>query len=68
MKILGALLLAVGVLILVYGGFSYSREKADAKVGPVEIEVSEQERVNLPVWGGVAAIVVGGVLLAVRRR
>jgi hypothetical protein len=64
MRMAGVVLLVLGILALVYGGFSYSREKGDAKIGPVEIEVTEKERVNVPVWAGIGAIVVGGLLLA----
>jgi hypothetical protein len=63
-KLAGLILLVLGILALVYGGFSYTREKADAKIGPVEIQVSEKERVNVPLWAGIAAVAVGGALLA----
>lgn len=57
-----ALILA-GVLGLAYGGFSYTDETQKAKLGPIELSVKEEKTVNIPVWAGVAAIVVGGVLL-----
>jgi len=59
----GLVLLVLGVLALVYGGFSYTREKGDAKIGPIEIEVTEKERVNVPLWAGIAAVAVGGALV-----
>jgi hypothetical protein len=64
-KMVGIALIAVGILGLVYGGFSYTRETHEAKVGPLELSVSEKETVNVPVWAGVGAIVVGGLLLLV---
>ena len=64
MRIAGLVLLVLGILALVYGGFSYTREKGDAKIGPIEIEVTEKERVNVPLWAGIAAVAVGGALLA----
>jgi hypothetical protein len=63
MKMLGIVLLVVGVLALAYGGFSYTKETNKAKVGPIEINVSEDKRVNVPVWAGLAMAVVGGGLL-----
>ena len=63
MRILGVLLLVLGVLAIAYGGFSYTKEKADAKIGPVEIELSEKKRVNIPLWAGIAAGVAGLVLV-----
>jgi len=68
-KLVAILLLAGGVLALVYGGFTYTKDSHDVKLGPVEFSVKEKERVNLPVWAGVGAIVVGaGLLLAGGRR
>ena len=67
-KIAGIALLAAGVLGLVYGGFRYTRETHEAKIGALEISVSDNERVNVPVWAGVGAIVVGGLLLIVPKQ
>lgn len=63
MRIAGLVLLIVGVLSLAYGGFSYTKEKGDADLGPVKIQITEKERVNVPLWAGLAAAVVGGVML-----
>jgi hypothetical protein len=68
MKLAGLVLLVLGVLALVYGGFSYRKEKGDARIGPIEIEVTEKERVNVPLWAGIAAVAVGGALVARRPR
>jgi len=57
-----------GVLGLAYGSFSYTKENHEAKIGPVEINVKEKEVVNIPVWAGIGAIVIGGVLLVGVRR
>jgi hypothetical protein len=62
-KVVAVLLMVAGVLMLAYGGFSYTKENTAVKVGPVELSVKEQKTVNFPVWAGVGAIVVGGLLL-----
>lgn len=62
-KIVGIVLLVCGTLSLAYGGFSYTRSASEVDLGPVSFEVQERERVNLPVWLGVALIVVGGGLV-----
>lgn len=64
-KIAAIMLIVAGVLGLVYGGFSYTKDTHDAKVGPLELSIKDRERVNIPVWAGVVAIVVGGGLLLV---
>jgi hypothetical protein len=56
-------LIVAGVLGLLYGGFSYTKDTTKAKLGPIELTVKETETVNVPVWAGVAAIVAGGALL-----
>ena len=61
--LLGVVLMVGGILALVYGGFSYPKETHDAKLGPLEFEVTERERVHVPQWVGIAAIAVGGGLL-----
>jgi uncharacterized membrane protein YidH (DUF202 family) len=68
-KIIALVLIIAGVLGLAYGSFSYTKETHDAKVGPIELSVKDKETVNIPVWAGVGAIVVGaGLLLAGGRR
>jgi len=67
-KILGIMLIAAGILGLAYGGFSYTRETHEAKIGPLELSVDEKDTVRVPVWLGVGAIVVGGLLLVVPRK
>jgi hypothetical protein len=62
-KIVGIVLIAAGTLGLVYGGFSYTKETHEATIGPLELSVKDKETVNVPVWAGVGAIVVGGLLL-----
>lgn len=63
LKLLGAALIVAGVLALVYGGFSYTKNTHDVKLGPIEFSVKEKESVNVPVWAGVAAIASGAALL-----
>lgn len=60
----GALLLIVaGTLGLMYGSFSYTKETHEAKLGPLELSIKDRQTINIPVWAGVGAIVIGGVLL-----
>jgi len=63
MRMIAIVMLAAGILALVYGGFSYTKQTHDAKLGPLEFSVSENRRVNVPIWAGVALAVVGGGLL-----
>ena len=62
-KIIAIILIVAGVLGLVFGGFSFTKDTSTAKVGPIELSVKDKENVNVPMWASIAAIVVGGGLL-----
>jgi hypothetical protein len=64
-KIAAVVLIAAGVLGLAYGSFSYTKDTHEARLGPIELSVKDKETVNIPVWAGVGAIVVGGALLVI---
>ena len=67
-KIIGILLIVAGTLGLVYGSFSYTKEKHDVKLGSLQFSVSEKESVNVPVWAGAGAIGIGVILLLFGRK
>ena len=62
-KLVGAVLLALGLLVFAYGGFSYAKETDKVSAGPVHTGVQDTDRVNLPLWAGVGVAIVGVVLL-----
>jgi hypothetical protein len=62
-KIAAIVLIVLGVLGLAYGGFSCTKQTHKGQLGPIELSVSEKQTVNVPLWAGVGAIVVGGALL-----
>lgn len=66
-RILALVLIVGGIFGLVYGKFSFTKERHDVKLGPVEFAVKEKETVSVPTWAGVAAIGVGVVLLLGRK-
>jgi uncharacterized membrane protein len=63
-KILAIVLIVAGVLGLVYGSFTYTKETHETKIGPLELSVTDKETVNIPSWAGVGSILIGGLLLA----
>jgi hypothetical protein len=62
-KIAAIVLILAGALGLVYGSFSYTKETHETKIGPIELSIKDKQTVNVPVWAGVGAIVLGGVVL-----
>ena len=68
LKIVAIILIVAGSLGLVYGGFTYTKDTHEAKLGPIELSVKDRETINIPVWAGVGAIAAGVILLFVRTR
>jgi multidrug transporter EmrE-like cation transporter len=62
-RIAAVVLIVAGVLGLVYGSFSFTKETHEASLGPLELTVKDKETVNVPVWAGVGAIAIGCILL-----
>ncbi|MBT9491349.1 MAG: hypothetical protein IV107_03170 [Paucibacter sp.] len=62
-KMAALALIVAGLLALVYGGFSYTERSQPIKLGPIALTVDETHSVNVPVWAGLGAILLGGVLL-----
>ncbi|MEO6146463.1 MAG: hypothetical protein ACYCY1_00130 [Sulfuriferula sp.] len=66
-KMLAIVLIIAGGLGLAYGGFTYTKETHQAKVGPIELSVKDTQTVNIPIWAGIGAIVAGVFLLTLRK-
>lgn len=66
-KLLALVLIVAGALGLGYGSFSYTKQTHETKIGPIDISVKDNETVNVPVWAGIGAIVIGGLLLTIGR-
>ena len=67
-QIIAIVLIVAGILGLAYGGFSYDKQTTGAKLGPIELKVTEKKTVNVPMWAGIGAIVAGGLLLVLGGR
>ncbi|MDT8403444.1 hypothetical protein [Sulfuriflexus sp.] len=62
-QIVALVLIVAGVLGLAYGGFTFTKDTHDAKLGPLELTIKDKQTVNVPIWAGVGAIAIGGVFL-----
>ena len=68
-KLAALVLIVAGALALTYRTFTYTKETHTAKIGALELSVKDRETVDIPLWAGVGAVVVGaGLLLTSRRR
>jgi hypothetical protein len=68
LKILAIVLIALGVLGLIYGQFSYTKDTHSANVGNVELAVKDKKTVNIPQWAGIVAIAIGAGLFVMGSR
>jgi uncharacterized membrane protein YidH (DUF202 family) len=66
-NIAAIVLIVAGVLGLAYGGFTYTRDTQQAKIGPIEMTITDRQTVNIPVWLGAGSIIAGVVLLVMVR-
>jgi len=62
-RIAAVVLIVAGLLGLVYGSFTYTKETHKAQLGSLELSVKDKETVNVPLWASMGAIAIGGVLL-----
>ena len=64
-RVMAVVLIALGVAGLAYGGFTYTKDTHETQIGPIELTVKDQRTVNVPIWAGIGAVVIGvGLLLA----
>ncbi|TVQ41427.1 MAG: hypothetical protein EA384_00350 [Spirochaetaceae bacterium] len=67
-KVFAIILIVAGILGLAYGGFTYTSRTRRANIGPIELAIAEKNTVNVPIWAGIGAIVVGGGMLFVGKK
>ena len=62
-RITGIVLIVLGLAGFMTGGFSFTKETTQAKLGPLELTVKDKESVNVPQWLSLGAIALGAVVL-----
>jgi len=67
-RIVAIILIVAGIAGLAYGKFTYTKKSDEVTIGRFDLSVKEKRTVNIPLWAGIAAIVAGGLLLAVPKR
>lgn len=66
MKILGAILIVLGIAGLVYGGFSYTKREKVVDAGPIQVTADEKKHVPISPILGIVAL-GAGLILVLRR-
>ncbi|HEV8119976.1 MAG TPA: hypothetical protein VGQ67_03200 [Candidatus Polarisedimenticolia bacterium] len=65
-RILALALIVGGLFGLVYGGFTYTKERHDLRLGNLDLSIKDNRTFNIPAWAGAGAIAAGAGLLIVR--
>ncbi|MBY4594440.1 hypothetical protein [Ottowia caeni] len=63
LRLTGVILIVLGLAGFFTGGFSFTKETTQAKLGPLELTVKDKETVNVPQWLSLGAIALGAVVL-----
>jgi len=66
MRALGILLVVIGLVGLIWGGLSWTRQDTVVDAGPIEITADKRESLPIPPLAGAACLVAGAVLLMKR--
>lgn len=66
--LLGTFILTVGVIVMAYGGFSYTSKREIARLGSVDLAVSVTQTVYVPIWVGAILMVAGGAVIAAKKK
>jgi hypothetical protein len=67
-KTLGIILIGIGIVMLIWTGFSFTKREKVVDAGPVHITADKEKNVNWPPYAG-GILVLGGIaLLATARR
>lgn len=67
-RIVGLILVILGIVGLVWGGISWTREETVIDIGPIQAEAETRETIPVPPVVGGIALVAGLVLLVVPAR
>lgn len=67
-KTLGIILVVVGIAMLIWGGFSYTKQEKVVDAGPIQISADKKETVNWPPYAGGLILVAGVVILVTAKK
>lgn len=68
MKPLGIILIVTGIVMLLFRGFSFTKEEKVADIGPLEINKKDKKTVSWPLYAGGIAVAAGVIMLVADRK
>src|ERR1041385_5677306 len=61
-RTIGIVLIIVGVVMLIWTGFTYTKKEKVIDAGPIQVSADRQHTVNWPPYAG-GLLVIGGIVL-----
>jgi len=61
-RTIGIVVLVIGIAMLIWSGFTYTKKEKIVDAGPIQISADRQKTVSWPPYAG-ALLVVGGIIL-----
>ncbi len=68
MKSLGIILIGIGIIAMIYTGFTFTTKEKVVDLGPIDINKEKKHAVNWPPIAGLVLLVSGAIVLIVDRR
>ncbi len=67
-KTVGIILMIIGIVMLVWGGFTYTKKEKLIDAGPIQISADKKESVNWPPYAGGIALVAGVIVFITSKK
>jgi len=67
-RVLGLILVIVGIIGLAWGGISYMKHKEVLEVGDLSVQTTERETIPIPPWASGLVLGIGVVMVVMDRR
>jgi uncharacterized membrane protein len=61
-RTIGIVVLVIGIAMLIWSGFTYTKKEKVVDAGPIQISADRQHTVNWPPYAG-GILVIGGIIL-----
>jgi len=65
LRLVGAVLVPIGLLLILYRGYTWVSDKPDINVGTIQLRLGREAPSNTPLWLGLLSVVAGGALVVV---
>lgn len=64
----GLILIAIGIIMFVWTGFSYTKKEKVLDAGPIEISADKEKTVNWPPYVGGIVLVAGVIIMVTAKK